>query len=511
MANVTFRGVLESAFENFICLRGFATLGELADASEPDESYQRDLVPEHGKEMEAFLDHGEYLFFPEVVLATNLNQETSFDEVRKVVSGVLAKLPRISFGDSTLALSVRAYRSTKDQRIRGRVVDASFTLKTEAPKFKRIDGNHRLSAAKSEKVRRYSVPFCIVLFGNSDGAKQFSRAVFHNINFKQVPLQMEHNLKLILDETPENLALFPDETLKANPSFGLAYVHARKLLPKIIDTQILEEISLSIGDSPRTFALALAKRIDCESISEIPFWIKRVYAALKAVNTIYSQHSALQQSKSRGLLAAFVLLSMDATPKGKAEIQRFTNWVLRGHLADLGEIEPESLLAIFRKLQTAKSRQVFVAMAFREETKPTYQAIQDAVADVNKLHHLDIKINPIRIDEWNTGTSYKITDEIMRLIDESGLLIADLTYGNANVYHEIGYLFGLNEGKQRDRKNCMVIWHQNRPLQKHEDAKTDIEKVDVRFDLKDFSALRFSEPNELRNRLVKSLIAHFDL
>lgn len=38
MASVIFRGVLESAFENFICLRGFATLGELADASEFDEN-----------------------------------------------------------------------------------------------------------------------------------------------------------------------------------------------------------------------------------------------------------------------------------------------------------------------------------------------------------------------------------------------------------------------------------------------------------------------------------------
>ncbi len=312
MATVTFRGVLDSAFENFICLRGFATLGELADVSEPDESYQRDLVPEHGKDLEAFLDHGEFLFFPEVVLATNLNQDESLDKVREVVSGIQEKLPRTDFGDSTLALSVRDYRSTKDQRIRGRVVDASFTLKDAASKLKRIDGNHRLSAAKGEKVRRYRVPFCIVLFGNSSDAARFSRAVFHNINFKQVPLQMEHNLKLILDESAENLALFPDEKLKADPSFGLPYIHARKLLPKI-EPEILEEISLSIGDSPRTFALALARLIDCNSVADITLWVKQVYAALKAVNAIYSQHSVLQKSKSRGLLAVFVLLAMDTT------------------------------------------------------------------------------------------------------------------------------------------------------------------------------------------------------
>ena len=97
----------------------------------------------------------------------------------------------------------------------------------------------------------------------------------------------------------------------------------------------------------------------------------------------------------------------------------------------------------------------------------------------------------------------------MEQIKDCGLVIADLTYGNANVYHEIGYLFGLNTAQQRGLvDNLILIWHRNRAVQVHETAGVQ-EAVDVRFDLKDWSALRFTEPNELRNSLVSALVQHF--
>ena len=150
-------------------------------------------------------------------------------------------------------------------------------------------------------------------------------------------------------------------------------------------------------------------------------------------------------------------------------------------------------------------------MAFRDETKATFQAIQDAINEVNLDHHLGLlPIKPIRIDEFDTWRSYKITDSIMEQIEECGLVIADLTYGNANVYHEIGYLFGLNTAQQRRRiENLILIWHKDRGPMENEDKKK-IEANDVRFDLKDWSAIRFSEPNALRKALVAALVQHYN-
>ncbi len=149
-------------------------------------------------------------------------------------------------------------------------------------------------------------------------------------------------------------------------------------------------------------------------------------------------------------------------------------------------------------------------MLLYHETKPTFQAIQDAIDDVNREHHLGLlPLKPIRIDEFDTWRSYKITDAIMQQIDECGLLVADLTYGNANVYHEIGYLFGLNTNQQRQlTANCILIWHKGRKALKDESADK-IEANDVRFDLKDWSAIRFEETNALRKSLAQALIAHY--
>lgn len=56
MPSTTFRGVIETAFENFVCFRGFATLGELVDVSAPDESYQRPLIDGRADELGEYLE-----------------------------------------------------------------------------------------------------------------------------------------------------------------------------------------------------------------------------------------------------------------------------------------------------------------------------------------------------------------------------------------------------------------------------------------------------------------------
>lgn len=72
--------------------------------------------------------------------------------------------------------------------------------------------------------------------------------------------------------------------------------------------------------------------------------------------------------------------------------------------------------------------------------------------------------------------SYTITDEILTAIENSGLLIADLTHGNKNVYREVGYLMGLNQGRLLKQENFVLIVREN--------GKGSVEK-DVGFNLKD--------------------------
>ncbi|MDD1620460.1 MAG: hypothetical protein LUQ11_03180 [Methylococcaceae bacterium] len=96
-------------------------------------------------------------------------------------------------------------------------------------------------------------------------------------------------------------------------------------------------------------------------------------------------------------------------------------------------------------------------MWFNDTTKQNFEAITAAVEDLNKEYRQNIKLRPIRIDQFNTGFSYQINDEILRLINESGYLIADLSGGNKNIYHEIGFLMGLNQGQGLPHENFLLL------------------------------------------------------
>jgi len=101
---------------------------------------------------------------------------------------------------------------------------------------------------------------------------------------------------------------------------------------------------------------------------------------------------------------------------------------------------------------------------------------------------LDIEIRTIRIDQFDTGYSYEINAEVLRLIEASGLLIADLTHGNKNVYQEIGYLMGLNQGKGISHENFLLV---------HNGSIGDA-KRDIGFNIAGIKQLRLNDTNALR-------------
>ncbi|KMY27215.1 hypothetical protein ACK3YH_12725 [Aeromonas caviae] len=79
-----------------------------------------------------------------------------------------------------------------------------------------------------------------------------------------------------------------------------------------------------------------------------------------------------------------------------------------------------------------------------------------------------------------------------------GYLIADLTLGNKNVYHEVGYLMGLNQGKGLQHENFLLL---------HNGGIGD-SQTDVGFNLAAIKQLRVNDTNELREK-VKQQIAVF--
>lgn len=81
-------------------------------------------------------------------------------------------------------------------------------------------------------------------------------------------------------------------------------------------------------------------------------------------------------------------------------------------------------------------------MPFMSELDFVYDAICDAVNEINNENDIDL-LKPVRIDKQIVGFSYDIVSELLEQIKDAGLLIADLTAQNANVYYEAGFAQGL--------------------------------------------------------------------
>ena len=105
------------------------------------------------------------------------------------------------------------------------------------------------------------------------------------------------------------------------------------------------------------------------------------------------------------------------------------------------------------------------------------------------------------MDQFNKGYSYKINDEILGLVEGCGYLIADLSLGNKNVYHEIGYLMGLNQGKLK-KQNNFILLHNKKTVNSDFDT-------DVGFNLKEHKILQTNDTNNLRIQIKKQIKKYY--
>lgn len=515
-------GIIDTTLGGFTVIRGFARLGDLERHSVTNPEYQRNLIDEHKEGIKRFLSEQKFLFFPEVILSVSLNlkKKTTVDLLEKGfssssnVDGLSLKVVKAKLPQNTTLSSGKGAPSL-----------AYLTLPDEFKLF-RIDGNHRLSAVEGsvDTATMYilSTPYCIVLHQEPSEAERFEKVVFHDINSKQRPLTSEENLKLILQEGGS--ALFSDQNLLDVSSFGLSYLMARKLIPKF-NSEFLAGLA-KLFENRYTLALSLSsflidreesfKKTDQSNLDE---QVSRIRDALKTLNNIYENPSyiRLQESASQSILVAFVYFALK--DEGKHHLS-FIRWIMSNRIDRLASVsglqaqggfyhsgrnqalDAANIIDVFESILSARRREIFVSMEFSTNTNSVYEAIQEAIAQVNQKHRLqaDLTLKPIRIDRTNKGHSFTIPDGILQAIDGCGLLIADLTQSNKNVYHEVGFLMGLNQGRGEPHENFILIVD----AQQAEDAT-------VGFNLRPWHQVRFTDTLGLSKDLVISLEEHYGL
>jgi len=509
---VILRGILARSFNNILCLRGFASLGDLAELSLRDDTYQREEIESHSKDIAKFLDSGEYTFFPEVILGGSLgglgfSEEDVMALYKSVDQG--DAFPLKSIGDISVSTFVKRFKN-------GTAVDYHVTgsfYKLSKHLFTRIDGNHRLQAVKhsSEKVRRYQAPFCLALFRNDEEQQRFGRVFFHMINFRSVPISEEQNLKLILEQQD-----YPDERLEAAP-FGMEFVVARiclrnKIFKKIKDVTLSRSTLLKLiryliqtdGKSNEEF-----EALNSLAILEYDQQrAEQIYSKIKELTdnfaNILKDNSELcgMCIKNENIFAALLAVGF----RDIAICSEFMAWLQNcrrdDNFVSLG-ILFDKIIKSFDTEREERKRTIFVSMQFGScGTEKHFKTIKTVVEDLNRDYHLDPPLKVVRIDQQVTGETFEINEKIINEVVQCGYLIADLTYCNSNVYHENGMLMGRTlalTGKHEYNMTLIL------------DKQVSQENRIVKFNLQSLQHFAFSKPSELAKGIKERIEKFYGL
>ena len=195
-------GIIYKTFDHYVVLRGFAAIKDLAQISHRPESYQRNTDSEHKKSIIQFLTSGEYKYFPEITLACRVANYTEFAKNIGIDNAVDRDDAQFVSGLKVLSerLPYEGYRARH----------ANLTKNTN-DELVRVDGNHRLEIfdennkalwdevkVNKQELEKLVVPFTVI-FSEKEFGDKFEAGIFHNINFKQLPLRQEASLRIIHD------------------------------------------------------------------------------------------------------------------------------------------------------------------------------------------------------------------------------------------------------------------------------------------------------------------------
>lgn len=112
-----------------------------------------------------------------------------------------------------------------------------------------------------------------------------------------------------------------------------------------------------------------------------------------------------------------------------------------------------------------------------------------------KIRKVNSSLRLLRVDQHSEGATGQISDRILRDIEMSGLVIADLSSGRANIPHEIGFAMGLKKG--------LILIHNGTDAEADEHTPSNI---------KMYEQIRFNQDyHKLETELKAKLIDYYKL
>lgn len=428
-------GILEYSMGGFLCLRGFGSFKLLSHASVPNPDVQRSLIEKHKSEIAEFLIVGEYRFFPEVILSLNLSDgKENLDTIESFYENISAgNTWNKSIGDIQFHMSQNITKNISF--IRGTQITkiniAHIRFDETAHKLTRIDGNHRLSVA-DQVVEDFTIPYCLLLFRYPQENDQYSRAIFHNINAKQIPLNLEENIKVILDSTN----VFSDDKLIADNSFGWKYYLARKTIESL-DFEYFPAISSYIASAKYSFFVELyGFLLESHSIEEKNESIQIIKSQLHVIEKALVESEIIATTTNIAVIGAlaFYRLTDDFKYRG------FLSWIKKNNIGNVEKLHIEDVINLYNEIYEHVPKKAFLARWYPSEEHDGKEEAERAncrlLAMKEVAEELDLELTDL--GTCTTGT-FDIRERMYTNIEECDIFIADVSGARHNVMIEIGY------------------------------------------------------------------------
>ena len=456
-------GILERSLGNFTCLRGYASLKELAKISQANETYQRALNKQHVKEIQNYYDFGEYLFFPEVILGYTLKND---DGISLAMNTPFVGVDKQKNKSSLIKIT----HAKPTQKIFKDLNLTSVEISDHQKIFFRIDGNHRLNAIENKLDEKdYQAPFCLIFFSEEDAgyepnhfqtlstnlpanAKQ-QRVLFHYINSRGLPLTSEENLTAIFSKNQ-----FTNDEI--DKTFGKEFLLAKNLYESIDKDHVSEiEQFCKAKKCYASFLKDLCKLLLILS-DQNDEMVKNVKKGLSRVNACLIENEDIKNNLSENLLVA---ISFFGIKKNGIVLQQFVRWIKNKKLYEVKDIDTQSLIEVFEKAYKTELK-IFVAMPYYCDSMVNdYNAVlEEASKSIREEHKVNMIPYPIM---KNSGVSTDLIQDIFRKIEECSIFIADITNNNSNVLYELGFAKGKG-------KDCILILNKEKST---EPLKSDIQ------------------------------------
>ena len=419
---MTLTGILERSLGGFTCLRGFASIKELAKHSRAEFSYQRELNEQHIEEIKHYFGQREYLFFPEIILGHRLASDAPIalaqDESQLLNIGEKKNYP------IDIALTEAKSRKGVFKNLKL----ASFTIEKESLLL-RIDGNHRLSAIDQSDERDYQEPICLILFSDSDVDNKQQSVIFHYINSRGVPLTLEENLLAIFQKNR-----FSNDEIQRH--FGKSFLFAKDLFESVDEEHIPHIAEFCKKEKCRCSLLKNITELLNEHLGE-NCSAATIKSKIHKVEDIIANSEDIKNHLSVSLLTVMCIFAVKDNGKW---FTAFINWIKGNRLYQLQNINPQSMIDLFEQIYSNEIK-IFVAMPYYDDsTVDDYNAsIEETCTELSAQHGLNVQLFPIMRVNAPTGD---LIQDIFQKIDRCSIFIADITTNNANVLYEFGYAKG---------------------------------------------------------------------